>query len=95
MLDEVKRAGGDFIVSWVPGGKAFKVHEVDQFVKKIIPLYFKQRQYKSFQRQLHLYGFQRIAEGRDKGTCYCCFVVVVVVEVGTILYRSQQEIART
>ena len=67
MLEEVEKAGGDFIVSWLPGGKAFKVHEADQFVKKIVPLYFKQRQYKSFQRQLHLYGFQRVSEGRDKG----------------------------
>ena len=43
-------------MSWVSDGKAFKVHQPDQFVKKIVPLYFKQKAYKSFQRQLHLYG---------------------------------------
>jgi hypothetical protein len=67
MLEEVEKAGGDFIVAWLPDGKAFRVQETDQFVNKIVPLYFKQRQYKSFQRQLHLYGFQRVSEGHEKG----------------------------
>jgi hypothetical protein len=63
MLEDVEKAGWASIVSWLPDGKAFKVHQTDDFVKKIVPLYFKQRQFKSFQRQLHLYGFCRLSEG--------------------------------
>ena len=70
MLEEVDKAGGAHVVSWLPSGKAFKVHQADEFVKKIIPLYFKQKQYKSFQRQLHLYGFLRYSKGPEKGAYY-------------------------
>ena len=54
-------------MSWVSDGKAFKVHQPDQFVKKIVPLYFKQKAYKSFQRQLHLYG--ECIPSFSKNTC--------------------------
>ena len=32
-----------------------------------MPLYFNQTKYSSFQRQLHIYNFQRITAGKDKG----------------------------
>ncbi|OEU12177.1 hypothetical protein FRACYDRAFT_155271, partial [Fragilariopsis cylindrus CCMP1102] len=48
------------IVSWVDNGTAFKVHDLDRFVNDIVPTYFKQTKYKSFQRQLYFYGFQRV-----------------------------------
>merc|ERR1712238_299550 len=38
-----------------------KVHKLQQFVDKIVPTYFKQTKYKSFQRQLYFYGFQRVS----------------------------------
>lgn len=60
------------IVSWLPHGKAFKVHNVSDFVSIILPLFFKkQSKYKSFQRQLNLWGFHRITRnGPDKGSYY-------------------------
>jgi hypothetical protein len=69
MLEEVEKAGGEAIVGWLPGGKAFRVHKPDPFIETIVPsIYFKkQRQYKSFQKQLKYYGFQRIVAGHDKG----------------------------
>lgn len=39
------------IVSWLPDGKAFKVHQVPEFVATILPRHFRQSKYKSFQRQ--------------------------------------------
>jgi len=61
MLETVHRNGIDTdIVSWVDDGKAFKVHDLQRFVEEIVPTYFKQSKYKSFQRQLYFYGFTRV-----------------------------------
>ena len=40
-----------------------------------VPIYFKQTQYKSFQRQLSLYGFRRLSYGLDSGAYYHCAFV--------------------
>eukprot|EP00934_Nitzschia_sp_Nitz4_P006219 Nitzschia sp. Nitz4//scaffold15_size197535//54633//55754//NITZ4_001568-RA/size197535-processed-gene-0.292-mRNA-1//-1//CDS//3329537685//6209//frame0 len=50
------------IVSWLPDQQTFRVHEVDAFTEDVLHLYFQQTQYKSFQRQLNLWGFERITE---------------------------------
>jgi len=55
------------IVSWVDDGSAFKVHDLKRFVDEIVPTYFKQSKYKSFQRQLYFYGFVREASSGEKG----------------------------
>ena len=68
MLEEMERKGSDKVVSWLPSGKAFKVHDTQAFSKIIIPNWFKHKCYKSFQRQLHLYGFRRLNDGPEKGT---------------------------
>lgn len=67
MLNTCAMDGKESIVSWVPHGKAFKVHDVPLFVSEILPLFFKQTKYKSFQRQLNLWGFRRIQKGPEKG----------------------------
>jgi hypothetical protein len=68
MLEEMsKKVGTNSIVSWQPHGKAFRVHQVDVFARTVMPRYFKQTQYRSFQRQLHIYGFLRISKGLDRG----------------------------
>jgi HSF-type DNA-binding len=60
MLQDVENEGLTHIVSWHNDGKCFRVHEPEQFVEKILPRYFKKSKYRSFQRQLNLYGFHRI-----------------------------------
>jgi hypothetical protein len=68
MLEEMERTENEHIISWSAHGKAFKVHNLKAFVTKIIPMYFKQSKYKSFQRQLYFYGFTRITSGPHVGS---------------------------
>lgn len=67
MLDAAASECFDHVVSWELQGMAFKVHNIQEFINDVLPIFFKQRKYKSFQRQLNLYGFQRISEGVAKG----------------------------
>ena len=39
------------IISWLPGDEAFRVHDPQGFVDKVMPQHFQQTHYKSFQRQ--------------------------------------------
>ena len=56
VLDEIKHEGMDSIVSWVSHGRAFKIHNPSMFVTDVMPRFFSQSKYTSFQRQLNLYG---------------------------------------
>jgi hypothetical protein len=67
MLDKLEADQNMDIISWLSHGRAFIVHDSDTFVEKLMPVYFNQTKYSSFQRQLHMYNFQRITAGRDKG----------------------------
>ncbi|KAL3929899.1 MAG: hypothetical protein SGBAC_012005 [Bacillariaceae sp.] len=66
MLDNAETEGYDAVVSW-DGKNGFKVHEKDTFVANIVPKYFSQTKYRSFQRMLNMWGFQRVREGPRKG----------------------------
>lgn len=75
MLSSVEKNGFDDIIGWQPHGRAFIVRDIKRFTSEIMPEYFKQTKIASFQRQLNLYGFQRITAGRDKGAYYHeCFL---------------------
>jgi hypothetical protein len=69
MLERVEEDGNSHIISWQPHGRCFVVHKPELF-KTILPYYFKLSKIASFQRQLNLYGFQRITRGPDKGGYY-------------------------
>lgn len=58
------------IVSWLPDGLHFKVHSAKAFMAVVVPRYFKQKSYKSFQRQLHIYGFTRVLKGSSRGAYF-------------------------
>jgi hypothetical protein len=64
MLEDVEETGDASIVSFLPHGRAFKVHDVEAFVQKILPRYFNQNAWHSFTRQLSLYGIQKVKNGR-------------------------------
>mmetsp|Transcript_19946 Transcript_19946/g.35073 ORF Transcript_19946/g.35073 Transcript_19946/m.35073 type:complete len:358 (+) Transcript_19946:116-1189(+) len=60
ILEEVEKKKLDWIVSWLPDGKGFQVHCQNSFSEVIIPMFFRHSRYKSFQRQLYLYGFRSL-----------------------------------
>ena len=70
ILDHIEEDGLADVISWQPHGRCFVVHKPEEFVEEVMPLYFKQKKFASFQRQLNLYGFQRLTRGADKGGYY-------------------------
>lgn len=70
MLDRIEADGLAHVVSWQPHGRCFVVHKPKEFVNHVMPHYFKQTKMASFQRQLNLYGFNRLTSGLDKGGYY-------------------------
>lgn len=51
MLEDAESKGFANIVSWQAGNKSFKVHDINSFGGDIMPMYFNQTKFKSFQRQ--------------------------------------------
>jgi hypothetical protein len=74
LLEETGK-GHSSVVSWLPGGKAFKVHKKEDFCDEHMPAFFNSSKYKTFQRSLNLWGFKSVARGPDKGACYHQFFV--------------------
>ena len=67
LLSDATKEGFESVVSWLPEGDAFRVNEKQPFESQILPKYFKQTKFKSFQRQLNLYSFTRWKDGPRKG----------------------------
>jgi hypothetical protein len=83
ILDDMDKLGNSSIISWKADGRKFRVINPTLLMTKVIPKYFKQKSFKSFQRQLHIYGFQRAADVSDqgkiirtKGIQFCFFSLV-------------------
>jgi hypothetical protein len=58
------------VISWQPHGRCFLVHKPKLFADLVLSRFFQQKKYASFQRQLNLYGFNRITKGPDRGSYY-------------------------
>lgn len=67
LLSDVEKTGQTHIISWQPHGRCFIVRNTDAFVEQLLPRYFSQTKWSSFQRQLNLYSFERISAGVDRG----------------------------
>jgi hypothetical protein len=71
MLDQLESLGKTDVLSWLPHGRAFRVHNPDVFAKEFMPSYFKMSKFSSFLRQLHIYSFQRLTSSdEDRGGYY-------------------------
>jgi len=70
LLDQIASDGFESVVGWQRHGRCFVVHKPKEFVEDVMPKYFKQTKFASFQRQLNLYGFSRLTAGLDRGGYY-------------------------
>ena len=63
-------------ISWMPHGRAWKIHNKDLLVSEVVPKYFIQSKYQSFARQLNGWGFKRLQQaGNDFNAYYHeCFL---------------------
>lgn len=62
--------GTSHIISWQPHGRSFIIHDQKKMVNQVLPKYFNQTKYSSFQRQLNVYGFTKLDNGLDRGGYY-------------------------
>ena len=64
------------VISWMPHGRAWKIHNKDLLVSEVVPRYFVQSKYQSFARQLNGWGFKRLQQaGNDFNAYYHeCFL---------------------
>lgn len=60
----------EHIISWLPDGKSFKVHNSKLFTKEILPSHFKSAKFSSFTRKLHRWGFLRQYRGVEEGAFF-------------------------
>ena len=75
------------IITWLPHGRSFLVLDKECFEKEILPQYFDSTQYKSFQRQLNMWGFQRISGSIDKGAYYHQFFLRGIPALSHLIQR--------
>jgi hypothetical protein len=56
-------AGYEDVISWSPDGKSFKVHDKVRFSNEIMPTHFGSAKYRSFQKNLNMWGFKAARKG--------------------------------
>ena len=79
ILYEAEKNGQSDIISFLPHGRAFMVHDQQRFATEVMPKYFAASsgtgaagtgKINTFLKQLSLYSFQRIPQGPERGGYY-------------------------
>ena len=60
MLEHCERTGLGDVVSWLPHGRAFRIHDSDRFMEEVAGLFFRATKLRSVHRQLNLWGWRRL-----------------------------------
>ena len=69
LLSFAHENGHDSIISWLPHGRSFKIHDPNRFEQTLMTTRFKQSSFMSFVRQLNFWGFKKIKKaGDDEGS---------------------------
>ena len=71
LLENAEAEGYDHLIRWTPDGQSFKIQDngKDKAIVAILKRNFNQTRFKSFLRQLQLYGFERRFKGQSRGEC--------------------------
>jgi hypothetical protein len=71
LLENAEVEGYDHLIRWTPDGQSFKIQDngKDKAIVVILKRNFNQTRFKSFLRQLQLYGFERRFKGQSRGEC--------------------------
>ena len=87
LLEITQKRGQGHIISWLPKGKSFRVHDKREFSVQIMPTFFCSSIYKTFQRNLTLWGFHTASKGIDKGMCTHDFFIRGKPELCSLMKR--------
>ena len=66
MMEHVEKEGLENVIAWVHDGRAIMVNDPKKIVE-LLPKFFSQTKFRSFQRQLNMWHFERILKGPQKG----------------------------
>ncbi|CAJ1940767.1 unnamed protein product [Cylindrotheca closterium] len=67
LLEDAETQGFQDIIAWNRDGRSFTIYKPVVFAETIMRKYFRQSKYKSFQRQMNLYGFHRGSRNGIRG----------------------------
>jgi len=70
LMDMLSRSEVSSVITWLPHGRSFIVRNPKTLEDDLIPRFFKPMKFKSFLRQVNLWGFKRITRGADSGAYY-------------------------
>ena len=63
------------IISWLPHGKGFSIHDKQRFATEILPYHFEGAKFTSFTRRLKRWNFERVSRGPEMGAYYSKFFI--------------------
>ena len=58
------------VISWLPHGRAWRIHDKEEFIKSVSRSHFNFTKYESFIRQVNAWGFKRVTRGKDVNSYY-------------------------
>ncbi|KAL3673615.1 hypothetical protein V7S43_001314 [Phytophthora oleae] len=69
-LHQMLRREDPKIIRWAEDGMAFRILDKDAMATQILPKYFKNKNFSSFQRQLNYFGFRKWSKARAQFPTY-------------------------
>jgi hypothetical protein len=55
-------------ISWILDGRAFVVRSKEEFVKHLLPMFFRQAKFPSFTRKLYRWGFRQVSVAQERSS---------------------------